>query len=384
MARMLRSTIFLAKGLREFTRGGYERAAKRFDEAVLQRSLAGRRAMVTGANQGLGYQTSLELAKRGATLYMVCRNEERGREAVERVRRDSGNSDVHLKARTGCFGGVLLSSLQLTILRPPLAATVDQQVCDLASLAAIRALAEEWLASGAPLDLLVNNAGLMLHERTPSADGYETNFAVNTLGAFALTAALEPALHAAGQPAAGTEAAAAGAAAGAAGSSGGPAGARVIFVSSGGQYTEPLEVEDLEAKGWKKFDGTRQYARDKRRQIAIAERFNERWEAAGKRTRAYAMHPGWTETDGVKTSIPGFYNAFKNKLRNLQQGCDTTVWLCLEDDSKLQPGGFYLDRQPQAKHLPLAGTSYSSADVDRMWTALAQLAAPALPHAQQS
>lgn len=59
--------------------------------------------------------------------------------------------------------------------------------------------------------------------------------AVNTLGAFALTAALEPALHAAGQPAAGTEAAAAGAAAGAAGSSGGPAGARVIFVSSGGQ-----------------------------------------------------------------------------------------------------------------------------------------------------
>ncbi len=55
-----------------------------------------------------------------------------------------------------------------------------------------------------------------------------------------------------------------------------------------------------------------------------------------------------------------------------------------QDDSKLQPGGFYLDHQPQAKHLPLAGTSYSSADVDRLWTALAQLAAPALPHAQQS
>lgn len=49
MAGMLRSTIFLAKGLREFTRGGYERAARSFDEAVMQRSLAGRRAMVTGA-----------------------------------------------------------------------------------------------------------------------------------------------------------------------------------------------------------------------------------------------------------------------------------------------------------------------------------------------
>lgn len=65
-------------------------------------------------------------------------------------------------------------------------------------------------------------------------------------------------------------------------------------------------------------------------QVALAERFSERWAAAGLRSRAYSMHPGWTETEGVKTSIPGFYNSFKNKLRNLQQGCDTTVWLCVE------------------------------------------------------
>lgn len=81
----------------------------------------------------------------------------------------------------------------------------------------------------------------------------------------------------------------------------------------------------------------------------------------------------------VKTSIPGFYNAFKNKLRNLQQGCDTTIWLCLQDGDKLEPGGFYLDRHPQAKHLPLAGTKYGSADVDRLWAALEGMAAPALP-----
>lgn len=138
------------------------------------------------------------------------------------------------------------------------------QICDLASLAAIRALAEEWLAGGQPLDVLVNNAGHMLHERTPSADGYESNvspfcccacllpqgcqqqqlhcrgvaapsasvictvvnrwclpalpggvqFAVNTLASFALTAALEPALHAAA------------------------GGARVVFVASGGQVAQ--------------------------------------------------------------------------------------------------------------------------------------------------
>jgi dehydrogenase/reductase SDR family protein 12 len=81
----------------------------------------------------------------------------------------------------------------------------------------------------------------------------------------------------------------------------------------------------------------------------------------------------------VKTSIPGFYNTFKNKLRNLQQGCDTTVWLCVEDAGKLQPGAFYLDRRQQPKHLPLGGTSYSGADVDVLWQKLEAMALPALP-----
>ena len=252
---MISSVIFLAKGLREFTRGGYERAARAFDAAVLQRSLAGRRCMVTGANQGLGFQTSLELAKRGATLFMVCRNEARGQEAVEAVRRDSGNPDVHLKVGVwlpgrGCFAAGACGCLwalewvgRSSLLRPaspspvpsgqthkqahrqahtsralptcPCLPSHPPQVCDLASLAAIKALAEDYLASGAPLDCLINNAGLMLHERTPSPDGFETNFAVNTLAAFALTLALEPALHAAGGE--------------------GGSGGRVVFVSSGGQ-----------------------------------------------------------------------------------------------------------------------------------------------------
>lgn len=102
---MWRGTLFLAKGLREFTRGGYERASKHFDDAVMQRDLKGRVAVVTGANQGLGYQTSLELARRGATLFMLCRNQERGSVAVDRVRQESGNQDVHLQVRAVLHGG---------------------------------------------------------------------------------------------------------------------------------------------------------------------------------------------------------------------------------------------------------------------------------------
>lgn len=96
---VFRSVFFLAKGLRDFTRQGYERASKRFDNAVMERerSLAGQTCLVTGANQGLGYQITLELARRGATVHAVCRSEERGAAAVAAIVADSGNANIHLQ-----------------------------------------------------------------------------------------------------------------------------------------------------------------------------------------------------------------------------------------------------------------------------------------------
>eukprot|EP00887_Chlorella_sp_A99_P001207 scaffold14.g1207.t1 len=452
---MLRSTIFLVKGVNEFTRGGYQKASAGFDPAVMARDLRGRHCMVTGANQGLGFQTSVELARRGATLYMVCRNEERGKEAVERVREATGNDDVHVKARVGRQGTVCLArEMPVPLLCPsPRCARRSipaclrllhrprtyLKVCDVSSLAAIRALAADYLSDPRrPLHLLVkraageggaegggggwvNNAGVMIHQRQASPDGYEINFATNTLGSYALTRALEPALRraaaaeaaaaaqqqqqqqeeeggaaAAGSALADGGAAAAAAAAEAPASSGGvapapksrptvaaavPVGARVVFVSSGGQYLEPLVVDDLQAEGMRKFDATRQYSRDKRRQVALAEALARRWGAEHAGILAVSMHPGWSDTEGVRTSIPGFHKVvwtFKNKLRDLEQGCETTVWLALEDANKLQPGGFYLDRKLQSKHLPLAGTRYSEADVDALVKRLEDMAAPAL------
>ena len=95
--------------MREFTKSGYEHAARRFDNAVMARDLKGKFAVVTGANQGLGYQTSLELARRGCTLFMVCRNEARGGEAVAQIKEQSGNADVHLRVRAAaaCCGSLL-------------------------------------------------------------------------------------------------------------------------------------------------------------------------------------------------------------------------------------------------------------------------------------
>jgi dehydrogenase/reductase SDR family protein 12 len=86
------------------------------------------------------------------------------------------------------------------------------------------------------------------------------------------------------------------------------------------------------------------------------------------------MHPGWADTEGVRTSIPGFHSAFQAKLRDAAQGADTIVWLALEEASKLQPGAFYLDRQPQTKHLTLGGTKYSKEQPAELYAKLLDMA----------
>lgn len=317
MGGFLRSSVFLYTGIKHFGKEGYKNASKTFDNSVMSRDLAGKYCMVTGANQGIGFQTAQDLAKRGCTLFMVCRNEGRGQQALDKVVEASGNKDIHLK------------------------------VCDVSSLEDVRKLAAEYEQSGNPLHVLVLNAGILASERKASADGLEMSFATNTLGGtYALARLFHPVLKRS-QP------------------------SKVIIVSSGGQYTEPLVVDDLQCEKLRQYDGSVQYARDKRRQVALAERMSKLWGADG--VGVYTMHPGWTETDGVKSSIPGFWKAFGSKFRPLEQGADTIVYLALETPDKLESGGFYLDRQPQAKHLPLSGTQYTDAQVDELWNKLAHM-----------
>ncbi|GBF91822.1 hypothetical protein Rsub_04927 [Raphidocelis subcapitata] len=320
--RWLTNASWFAFGMRAFTRGGYERAAAAFADGALQSDHAGKLVAVTGANSGVGFEAAKALAARGCSVLMLCRSRERGEAAAERVRRETGSSDVHL------------------------------HVCDVSSLHSIESFASAFLAdSKRPLHALVNNAGALLAERGRSGEGLDLSFATNTLGGVALAARLLPALRAA-------------------------PGARVVFVSSGGMYTEKLELS-----GWDDasapWDGTRAYALDKRRQVAAAEELARRWGPLG--VKVVSMHPGWADTEGVRTSLPGFAEKMGSRLRTAAQGADTITWLCLEDAAKLEGGAFYLDRAPQAKHLTWSGTEYddsaAAALVDKL-LGLAGLGAP--------
>lgn len=128
---------------------------------------AGRRAFITGANTGLGYQTALALAGAGAAVTLAVRDRQRGQAAAAAIRR------VHPQAQ------------------------VDVTHLDLADLGSVRAAAERWHADGHPLALLVNNAGIMALPRSQTAQGFESQVGVNHLGHFALTGLLLPALRAA-------------------------------------------------------------------------------------------------------------------------------------------------------------------------------------------
>lgn len=314
----MRSGAFLIKGTREFTRSGYESAAKSFDNRALERDYSGQHCLVTGANQGLGFTTAQALAKLGFTVHMLCRNPDKGKEAVEKVKKESGNKEVVL------------------------------EVVDVSDMASMQSFASEYNSSGQTLNVIINSAGIMCKDGRKTNDaGLELSFATNTLGAFALTRLLEPVLKKSTP-------------------------ARVIYMSSGGMYTEKLEVDDMEmANGT--YDGQSQYAKDKRRMQVYAESFAERWQAAGVNIGSYSMHPGWAETGGARDAMGGLFDKMEGRIRTPEQGADTAVWLACEDVEKLEDGAYYLDRRPAKKHMLASGTEYTDEQRRHLWTKLSSL-----------
>ncbi|OAY23644.1 dehydrogenase/reductase SDR family member 12 [Manihot esculenta] len=301
-----RSTAFGVYGYLNFTKTGFLEHSKHFKPEDMQTRIEGKNCVVTGANSGIGYATAEGLASRGANVYMVCRNKERGEAALSKIRSTTGNQNVHL------------------------------EVCDLSSVSEVKSFASKFASKEVPVHLLVNNAGLLENKRITTSEGFELTFAVNVLGTFAITESMVPLLEKAAPD------------------------ARVITVSSGGMYTAPLST-DLQFSD-EKFDGVEQYARNKRIQVALTEKWAEIYKDRG--ISFYSMHPGWAETPGVAKSLPSFSKSFSGKLRTSEQGADTVIWLALQPKEKLVSGEFYFDRAQAPKHLKFAATSGSHALID--------------------
>jgi len=284
-----------------FDRSGFERHARRFAADDLAVDLTGRVCIVTGANSGIGFQASLALAERGATVWMACRNQARGRRALTAVRRATGSKSVHLA------------------------------IVDVADLEAVRRFAAGFAAR--TVDVLVHNAGVLPDRRIATAQGHEATLATHVLGPWLLTRALLPKLRAS-------------------------ADARVVFVSSGGMYSQRLTLDDAE---WQRrpYDGVAAYAQTKRMQVVLAELLAE--ELRGTRVTVSAMHPGWADTPAVRSSLPRFWQLMRHRLRSPPEGADTVIWLAVSPAARGRSGRFWFDRQPRPAHL-LPWTRERSAD----------------------
>ena len=216
-------------------------------------SQAGRTVFITGANTGIGYEAARVLAGRGARVLMGCRTRDKAEQAMQAIRGTVPQADLRFVA------------------------------LDLADLGSVRDAAVQVLAEER-LDLLINNAGVMVPPKSQTRDGFELQFGVNHLGHFALTGLLLPELMA--EP-----------------------GARVVTVSSLAHRFGALRFDDLQAQ--RSYDAGARYGMSKLANLLFTFELHRRLQAAGADLAALACHPGGADTELARHVPQLFYSSIR-------------------------------------------------------------------------
>lgn len=242
-------------------------------------------ALLTGANTGIGLVTARELARQGGQLFITCRNAATAQIAVQRIRAESGN------------------------------ARVEALVLDLADFDSVRACAEDFLACGLPLHLLVNNAGLG-GQRGLTASGFELAFGVNHMGPFLFTHLLLDRLRAS-------------------------APARIVTVASRAHTRASALDWDALRQRTRSLTGLVEYANSKLANVLFSAELGRRLGGSG--VHSYALHPGVVATD-VWRAVPWPVRPLM-KLRMItpEEGARTTLH-CASSAEVAGETGLYYDR----------------------------------------
>mgnify|MGYP001166107013 FL=1 len=270
-------------------------------------ALVGKHVLVTGASSGLGIQTAVDLALLGAHVHLIVRDPMKAAQVREQL--DDVAAGRHTTWR-----------------------------CDLSDQASVRAFAAAYLATGLPVDGLIHNAGILPATRQEDSQGRELTMSVHVLGPGAMTEALLPALDAAQD------------------------GARIVFVTSGGMYSQALDLDDLDFRP-EPYRGAVAYARSKRAQVELLPILARRW--GRHRVLVYAAHPGWAASPGVTSSLPAFARLTAPMLRRGAAGVDTTTWLIATSPAP-PTGGLWHDRAERPTSY-ISRTRASDAERHDLW-----------------
>ncbi len=242
-------------------------------------NLSGKTAIVTGSNTGIGFETALDLYQKGAKVYVATRNRARAIDAITRMQETNGSGEL-------IYGHL-----------------------DLASLTNVKEFANTIIKNETRLDLLVNNAGVMIPPPAKSEDGYELQFGVNFIGHFALTGHLFHLLEK-------------------------TTGARVVTLSSIAHRGSTIDFDNFRLE--KPYNPWREYGQSKLADIIFALEFDKRLRTNGYQTMSLAAHPGFSKTDLQKYMDRDMLASLD--LMTAKEGAQPTLAACLRADAK---GGQY-------------------------------------------
>lgn len=274
--------------------------------------IEGKIVLITGANSGLGFEASLALAKKRATVVMACRNAAKGEEALQQIKRDVPDAQL------------VVESL------------------DLASLQSIQTFATKFTSHYGRLDVLLNNAGVMAPPYGTTEDGFELQIGTNHFGHFALTGLLlERLLH--------------------------TTAARVVTTTSFAHYMGRINFDDL---NWtRKYSKWPAYGQSKLANLLFTYQLDRRCRTAGTDTIAVAAHPGYSATHLQRHSgVFSFLNTFL--AQPPQMGVLPLLYAATAEEVQggefFGPDGF-LEMRGYPKKVRSSAVSYDSALAKRLW-----------------
>ncbi|XP_047424819.1 retinol dehydrogenase 12, like [Mugil cephalus] len=268
------------QGLRNLFRRAWSSPERLDDKTVV----------ITGANTGIGKEAAIDLAKRGAKVIIACRDMEKAQAAVtEIIERSGSNSVVCMKL-------------------------------DLSDTKSIREFAEAINKDEPKLNILINNAGVMVCPYGKTADGFEMQIGVNHIGHFLLTHLLIDLIKRS-------------------------APARIVNVSSMAHSWGSINLEDINSE--KSYDKSKAYAQSKLANVLFTRSLAKRLEGTG--VTAYSLHPGVVQTDlwrhlsGPQQFVMKMVSPF---TKNSVQGAQTTIYCAVEPSLEKESGGYYSDCAP--------------------------------------
>ena len=273
--------------------------------------MKGKNCVITGGNAGIGFETALALAKLGANIIIICRNQQKAEAAVRSIKAKSQNN------------------------------TVDYILADLSSQKSIRDASKYILKEFIHLDVLVNNAGTWLSKLEFTEENIEKQFAVNHLAYFLLTSELLPALKKADD-------------------------ARIICVGSDSHFHGIMHFDDISLS--KKYHGLRAYAQSKLANVLFTYELDRQLRSKGiKNIAINCVQPGLVKTDiGLKHTIS--LHGIAWRIRRMggvtpEKGAETSIFLASSEEVKGVSGKYW----DKCTAKPSSKRSYNQKDAKQLW-----------------